>query len=138
MLIFQKIYSATKAVLPSAIRHLLKRFYQSKIRKQCPYSNNYSYQSNYMHHVPEQGIVLDIASGHNPFPKATILSRSFLEITAHRREEIVLDHRPFVMLDIHHLPFVDKSIDYIYCSHVIEHVEDPLQACSEMMRVGKR
>jgi SAM-dependent methyltransferase len=90
-----------------------------------------------MHHVPDHGIILDIGSGHNPFPRATILSDRFLEITSHRREEIVLDGRPFVILDIHHLPFKTKSIDYIYCSHVIEHVDNPEQACTELMRVGK-
>lgn len=106
-------------------------------RQPRPYPNDYSYQSDYMHHVPEHGIILDISSGHNPFPRATILSDRFLEISVHRREEIVRDERPFVLLDIHHLPFRSKSIDYIYCSHVLEHVNDPLQGCAELMRVGK-
>lgn len=87
--------------------------------------------------VPEDGVILDLSSGHNPFPKATILSDRFLEITAHRREEIVRDHRPFVILDIHDLPFRSKSVDYIYCCHVIEHVDNPEKACAELMRVGK-
>jgi hypothetical protein len=90
-----------------------------------------------MHHVPEHGVILDIGSGHNPFPKATILSDRFLEITVHRRQEIVLDDRPFVILDIHHLPFRSKSLDYIYCSHVIEHTDNPEQVCAEFMRAGK-
>jgi ubiquinone/menaquinone biosynthesis C-methylase UbiE len=41
-------------------------------------------------------------------------------------------------LDIHHLPFSDKSIDFVYCSHVLEHVADPLRACMEIKRVGKQ
>lgn len=90
-----------------------------------------------MHHVPDRGIILDVASGANPFPKATILSDRYMELTAHRRNELVLDHRPFVVLDIHHLPFRDKSIDYVYCSHVIEHTDDPELASAELMRVGK-
>jgi len=106
--------------------------------KPRPYCNAYSaYQGSHMHLVPEQGIILDLASGHNPFPKATILSDRFLEITAHRREELVRDKRPFLLLDVHHLPFKDKTIDYIYCSHVLEHVDDPEQACAELVRVGK-
>jgi len=107
------------------------------LRKRRPYSTDYSYQKDFMHYVPENGIILDLASGHNPFPKATILSDRFLEITCHRREEIVLDQRPFLILNIHHLPFKSKSIDYIYCSHVIEHVDNPELACCELMRVGK-
>lgn len=102
-----------------------------------PYPNDYQYQTEFIHHLPKSGHVLDIASGHNPFPHATILSDRYLEKTQHRREEIVLDQRPFLLLDIHDLPFADKSVDYIYCSHVIEHIDDPLLACAEMMRVGK-
>ena len=26
----------------------------------------------------------------------------------------------------------------MYCSHVLEHVKDPAQACEELMRIGKR
>jgi SAM-dependent methyltransferase len=107
------------------------------LRKQRPYSGDYSYQLDHMQHLPERGIILDVGSGANPFPKATILSDRFLEITAHRREEICLDHRPFMIFDIHHIPFKKKSIDYVYCSHVLEHVDNPEQACAELMRVGK-
>jgi SAM-dependent methyltransferase len=131
--------SAMKALWLRPMRDFLKRLVHvgKSSSKRRPYPKDYSYQASYMQHIPERGIILDIASGHNPFPRATILSDRYLEITQHRHEEIVFDQRPFVMLDIHNLPFADKSIDYIYCSHVIEHTEDPLQACSEMMRVGK-
>jgi SAM-dependent methyltransferase len=121
------------------VRRVLKIVYRMATfwRKRRPYSNDYAYQAQHMLHVPDQGIILDIASGHNPFPRATILSDRFLEITAHRKEEIILDHRPFVILDMHHLPFKSKTIDYIYCSHVIEHADNPEQVCAELMRVGK-
>jgi SAM-dependent methyltransferase len=135
----RKIVVRLKSVVPPSVFAFLKTCYYGKfgLSKRRPYANDYAYQSAYMKHVPENGIILDLASGHNPFPKATILSDRYLEITKHRRQEITLDHRPFVILDLHHLPFKAKSIDYIYCSHVIEHVENPEQACSELMRVGK-
>lgn len=135
----QKILKALRATLHSSISYLLRRRYRRVfgLRKRRPYSNDYSYQLDYMHNVPDNGIILDIASGHFPFPKATILSDRFIETTSHRRDEILMDDRPFVLLDIHHLPFKKKSIDYIYCSHVIEHVDVPEQACAELMRVGK-
>jgi SAM-dependent methyltransferase len=128
-----------KPILPSFIIRLLILCYRGMFcwRKIRPYPNDYSYQSNYMRHVPDHGIILDIGGGHNPFPKATILSERFLEITAHRREELVRDERPFVILDIHNLPFKSKSIAYIYCSHVMEHLDDPEQACAELIRVGR-
>lgn len=33
--------------------------------------------------------------------------------------------------------FKDKEFDYAYCHHVIEHVNDPNKACSELIRIAK-
>lgn len=46
--------------------------------------------------------------------------------------------KPFEIADINHLPFEDKSFDFVYCSHVLEHVDDPIQACAELARGGHR
>jgi SAM-dependent methyltransferase len=35
------------------------------------------------------------------------------------------------------LPFERHEFDFVYCSHVIEHVDNPGAACDEMMRVAK-
>jgi ubiquinone/menaquinone biosynthesis C-methylase UbiE len=43
-----------------------------------------------------------------------------------------------MVADINQLPFEDKSYDFVYCSHVLEHVDDPMRACAELVRVGKR
>jgi ubiquinone/menaquinone biosynthesis C-methylase UbiE len=48
------------------------------------------------------------------------------------------NNKPFVQADIHDLPFQNRKFDYVYCSHVLELVQNPLQACQEIMRVGKR
>lgn len=39
--------------------------------------------------------------------------------------------------DLHDLPYPDGSFDFILCSHVLEHVDDPVRATSEMRRVLK-
>jgi hypothetical protein len=39
--------------------------------------------------------------------------------------------------DLHNLPYRDGSFDFILCSHVLEHVDDPVKATSEMRRVLK-
>jgi SAM-dependent methyltransferase len=83
-------------------------------------------------------VVLDIGSGNYPFPLATILTDRYVETTQHRSEKLVLDERPFLLSDIEHLPFANKTIDFVYCSHVLEHVNNPVQVCSEIVRVGKR
>ena len=110
------------------------------LKSKRKYLNNgryYSYQKNYIKLCPDKGIIVDIGSGGHPFPKATILADRFLEITNHRHEELVRDERDFIILDIEHLPFKDKSIDYLYCSHLLEHVNSPEEACNEIIRVGK-
>lgn len=53
-------------------------------------------------------------------------------------ESLVKDDRPFTACNIEWLPYRDKEFDFVYCSHVLEHVPDPAMACAEIMRVGKR
>lgn len=43
----------------------------------------------------------------------------------------------FVVADVEHLPFKGMSIDVALCSEVLEHVNDPLEALSELSRVFK-
>jgi ubiquinone/menaquinone biosynthesis C-methylase UbiE len=82
--------------------------------------------------------VLDIGSGPTPFPYATILCERFLGETVHRKGEIVRNNLPMLQADIYALPFSEKSIDFIYCAHVLEHLDNPELACKEIIRVGKR
>jgi len=37
--------------------------------------------------------------------------------------------------DITNLPFKNKTFDFVYCSHVLEHIEDDLRAMREIKRV---
>jgi len=82
--------------------------------------------------------VLDLGSGGDPFPHATVLMDRYLELNATRHEPLVTHGKPFLLGDVHALPFPDKSFDYVYCVHVLETLDDPLQACKELMRVGRR
>jgi len=34
-------------------------------------------------------------------------------------------------------PFADNQFDYVFCSHVLEDIRDPIWVCSEMIRVSK-
>ncbi len=87
--------------------------------------------------VKPGSVVLDVGTGHYPFPHATILSELHVGQTHHRHEPLVRDGRPFVVLDIHRMPFRSWSVDFVYCSHVLEHVENPGKACAELQRVGR-
>ena len=101
--------------------------------------SRFDYQKRYVKFdIQPDNKVLDIGSGGYPFPYATVLTDRFLEKSPSRFEALVRDNRPFLLSDIHELPFRTKGFDFVYCAHVLEVVDNPLQACAEIMRVGKR
>ena len=81
--------------------------------------------------------VLEIGSGHNPKARSDVLCDKFIEDDEQRGGKIIAD-RPIVEADGQFLPFTDKAFDYVICSHVLEHVEDPTQLIAELMRVANR
>lgn len=102
-------------------------------------SDRSEYQKQFIDFDIQPGsVVLDIGSGSYPFRYATILADLYIKGSPHRTGELVRDHHPLLVLDIGNLPFRDKSFDFVYCSHVLEHVEDPKAACAELVRVGRR
>jgi hypothetical protein len=104
-----------------------------------PETDRFSYQQKYIDFPIEEGDkVLDIGSGAYPFPLATHLADLFEGETPHRAEPLVRDHRELRVCNIEELPYGDKEFEFVYCSHVLEHVSDPAKACEEIMRVGKR
>jgi SAM-dependent methyltransferase len=42
-----------------------------------------------------------------------------------------------VKMDVHHIPFEENTFDVIFCNHVLEHVDNDIQAMKEMLRVLK-
>lgn len=89
--------------------------------------------------IRKNDIVLDIGSGNDPKPVSTILLDLFITDNSHRSfNPIKMDWRPFIHGGVENLPFKNKSVDYIICNHVLEHVDDPLRACLEIQRVAKR
>ena len=49
-----------------------------------------------------------------------------------------VDGKPVYEINIENMPFESKEFDFVYCSHVLEHVDNPELACKELMRVAKR
>jgi SAM-dependent methyltransferase len=85
---------------------------------------------------PKTGLVLEIGSGDNPNPRADILVDKFLFDNTERGGDIIID-RPMVVADAHHLPFTDGVFAYAICSHILEHMDDPVQFVGELTRVAK-
>lgn len=101
--------------------------------------SRFNYQSRYVNFdIKPNELVVDVGSGGQPFPYATVLVDQFIEKSRHRDEVFERSGKPLVLADIHSLPFGDKSFDFVYCSHVLEHANDPLETCFEIMRIGKR
>ncbi len=130
-------------VLAGALRGALGHEEQSLVPELQPRSggprNTWSYQNEVMQFdiVPGEK-VLDIGSGGWPFKQATHLADLFPGATTHRTEPLRRDDRPFLTINIERMPFRDKEWDFTFCSHVLEHLDRPGDACRELMRVSRK
>lgn len=133
-------------ILQAIKRRILKlpeqlgwRIQKLRPRPAWPDKDRFTYQSQFVDFGIKQGEkVLDIGSGGHPFPHGTVTVERFIDSDKFRGDAFVRPNTPLVVADVQSLPFKAKSFDYIYCSHVVELVDNPLQACAEIMRVGKR
>lgn len=82
-------------------------------------------------------LVLEVGGGHNPHFRSDVLCDKFLETSLHRQGHVA-HPVPLVQGDIEHLPFRDGVFDFVIASHILEHVDNPDQACRELARVAKR
>jgi len=102
-----------------------------------PSDSRYAYQRQFIRHQFKPGErVLDIGSGGDPFPHATMLADRYVEPTNHRIARFESLGKPVVICDIHALPFADHAFDYVVAAHILEHVDNPIQACAELQRVA--
>ncbi len=82
--------------------------------------------------------VLEVGPGSNPTKRADVLVEKFLNDDTHRRGGLrIFPHQKLIESDGENLPFRDKEFDYVICSHVLEHANDPVKFISEQMRVAK-
>ncbi len=82
------------------------------------------------------GPVLEIGSGHRPYPQSHVLVDKFLD-DREREGEIATSGRPLVVADLEKLPFKNGAFAFSICSHVLEHVADPARAIAELTRVSR-
>jgi SAM-dependent methyltransferase len=83
--------------------------------------------------------VLDVGCGGMPFPSATHLADvNLFDDSSRFGLRIPLGPRPVYECSVERMPFGDLAFDFVYCAHVLEHVDDPAAACRELMRVAPR
>lgn len=74
--------------------------------------------------------ILDVGCGTTPFEKATHLI-DFNDYS--HKDKIVFK----IDLDFEKIPYGDKFFNYIFCRHLLEDIQNPINAFSEMVRVSK-
>lgn len=83
--------------------------------------------------------IADIGSGGDPWPLANILVDLHPEEeTEHRRTQFRTEGKLFIQADVHDLPFPTDELDWVRCSHVLEHCKRPDIALRELIRVSKK
>lgn len=83
--------------------------------------------------------VLDIGPGNDPTRRANVLVDKYLFDDSQRHGSLrVFPHQTLIEGAGESLPFKDNEFDYIVCTHVLEHAEDPGLFLKEMFRVSKR
>lgn len=134
-----RVAKSISLAIARLFRVRLVRARPANVRAAFPNGSRQRYQDALVDFaIPQTATVLDIGCGPAPFSRATLACDRFLGPTVHRSGDLSTGGLPFVQADIYSLPFGDKSLDFVYCSHVLEHVDDPIRACQEIMRVGKR
>lgn len=83
-------------------------------------------------HDSETPFVVEIGPGNNPLSYAS-------EYVGRKHPASDYHGRTFYDLDLNRdrLPYDDQSVDFVYCRHVLEDLENPMHLLSEIKRVAK-
>jgi len=91
--------------------------------------------------------ILDVGCGNKPLRVATCIADKFPDTYTHKGKVHtenpkgmikMLPGVKFVEATLPQLPFKDKEFDFVFCSHVIEHVDDVAAGLKELARVARR
>jgi len=85
--------------------------------------------------------VLDVGCGASPIGDVNcdlLVPFSDLRLVPLNLDARQFQGKNFVRADVRFLPFRSRSFDVVHCSHVLEHLEDPLEALCELKRVSRK
>jgi len=94
-------------------------------------------QKEVLPHLNDGDVVLDIGSGHAAAPISHILTDYYPDQSRHRARPAIED-RPLVICSVDFMPFKAKAFDLSMCTHVLEHIPNPLVAVDEIVRVSSK
>lgn len=115
----------------------LRRKYldQNRLKDQLSWSYQKEFLgSDLVHSIAEKSII-DIGSGAKPNPYAAVLTDFYPDASFHRAG-ILDEDRPVVVCSVEDMPFKDKSFDFSFCTHVLEHVPNLEKAIPEIVRIS--
>lgn len=78
------------------------------------------------------GLVVEIGPGDRPFSAAK-------EFVGTKSDKVNYGGKPFHEIDLNgdQLPYADQSVDFVYCRHTLEDLDNPLHLLKEIRRVAK-
>ncbi len=95
--------------------------------------------------IEEEDVVLDVGGASQPFSRADYVvdaapypDKNLISVKGWSPIRFSRETWLKVDLSSEPLPFEDKSMDYVFCSHTLSSVRDPIFLCREIIRVGKR
>ena len=97
--------------------------------------------------IPPGGGILDVGAGEMPYKSycknLQYKSQDFGKYTGKRVKNGIRSGRydtksVDILSDITDIPVKDNSFDYVLCTEVFEHIQDPLKALKEISRINKK
>lgn len=88
----------------------------------------------------KEDLVIDLGGGDKPFWRADVVldKSSFGDEHRYSSSGIIKNIGLYVESDIIKTPFKNRTFDFSFCSHVLEHVQRPDQAIKEIIRISKK
>jgi len=87
-----------------------------------------------MREISKEKVVRDVG-GAKPFHKDMAKYGELFAGCDYKTVDIDPDAKPDIVGDIHNLDIPDGSVDAVICRSVLEHVENPIKAVSELRRI---